>query len=403
MQVASLRPELEFDVMTMVLLREKHLTRLRRLMIDSKGKVDLVVVSLFDTLRDVSVAVVEAIKSWQDSQVSYPKIESFKWNGQNYLSKMTEDISFLDAYTQINSWLEFSCHYNPFFLPPDLLLNSRCISIRNDAFVIFGKRPHQEEEKNITVKRVNLGNLKSPYNTRIINDPDMHPSASVANRLESIMKGKIGFHGIAGKDTADSTDIYEIFVPESLVSRILKCWDVLCEANFDLGCLLSDSRIENISHRNFNRSMSNRKRLKSSRLSAIETSKDYLSATIVPRKEPWKLASLFMEDLTAQRRRPLINEYLHLTELSTSPQFPISSAEITALSASDRNANLTSSKVIRLWTPHEVNLQKSMERKGTSTEVLSFLILQQIYQNYSMYDDRLDLSSITTDIILSIV
>ena len=76
--------------------------------------------------------------------------------------------------------------------------------------------------------------------------------------------------------------------------------------------------------------------------------------------------------------------------------------EITALSASDRNANLTSSKVIRLWTPHEVNLQKSMERKGTS-EVLSFLILQQIYQNNSMYDDRLDLSSITTNIILSIV
>ena len=376
MQVASLCPELEFDVMTLILLREKHLTRLRGVLDDLHGKIDLRVVGLFDTLRDVSVDVVEAIKIWQDSQVAYPEIESFKWNGQNYLSKMTEDISFLDVHTEIGSWLEFSCHYNPFLMPPDLLSNSGCISIRNDAFVTFGKRPYQKEQKNVIIKRVNLGNLKSPYNTRIVNDPDVCPSASVAYRLDSIMKGKNGFHGTTGK-TADSTDIYEIFVPESLASRILKCWDILCKANSNLGCLLSDAHVENISRRNLGSSMNNRKRLKSNNLSTIESSKECLSEAIISRKGPRKLASLFMEDPTNQKRRPVINEYMHVTELSTSPQPTTESPLVTRLSESDGNTNQSNSGVLRVWTPHEINLRKNMESKGTLSDVLSLLISLQ--------------------------
>ena len=46
--VQSFRPELEFEVIKIVLLRENYLKRIKKTLLASKGKIDIGVVGLFD-------------------------------------------------------------------------------------------------------------------------------------------------------------------------------------------------------------------------------------------------------------------------------------------------------------------------------------------------------------------
>ena len=121
-KVASLKPELEFEVIKVVILREKYLNRLQQAVETSKGTIDLSIIGLVDTLRDASVNVVETIRLWEQSQVDYPLVKPFVWNGQGYLQKMVDDTAFLDEHPQVEDWLEFSSLRNPFFMPPELLV-----------------------------------------------------------------------------------------------------------------------------------------------------------------------------------------------------------------------------------------------------------------------------------------
>ena len=70
MEVSSFKPELEFEVIKLVLLRERYLERLRRKLDRLSGKIDVAIIGLFDVLRDASVEVVETIHTWERTQVT---------------------------------------------------------------------------------------------------------------------------------------------------------------------------------------------------------------------------------------------------------------------------------------------------------------------------------------------
>jgi hypothetical protein len=115
MQNPSLRPELEFELLKLVLLREKYIQRLsnklsadhekalqtakavaRAAKLKSKPKgfvepvlfvprVDIGLIGLFDVLRDCTVQVVEKTRLWERAKLSYPIVFKYKCMGQKYL------------------------------------------------------------------------------------------------------------------------------------------------------------------------------------------------------------------------------------------------------------------------------------------------------------------------------
>lgn len=68
-QAISLKPEVEFEVIKLVLLRERYLQRLQTKLRESKGKVDMGIIGAFDTLRDATIETVETIQIWERTQV----------------------------------------------------------------------------------------------------------------------------------------------------------------------------------------------------------------------------------------------------------------------------------------------------------------------------------------------
>ena len=68
MQVVSLRPELEFEVIKLVLLRESYLKRLNKSLQKCK-EIELTITGLFDVLRETSIELVETIVQWERAQV----------------------------------------------------------------------------------------------------------------------------------------------------------------------------------------------------------------------------------------------------------------------------------------------------------------------------------------------
>jgi hypothetical protein len=77
-QVASLKPEVEFEVMKTILLRENYIQRLQKKLKELKSKnsiIDLSIIGLIDVLRESSIEVVEIIKTWEETQVEYPIIK----------------------------------------------------------------------------------------------------------------------------------------------------------------------------------------------------------------------------------------------------------------------------------------------------------------------------------------
>jgi hypothetical protein len=70
MQAPSFKPELEFEIIKLVLLREKYLQRLSSKLEQKNGKVDMGIIGIVDVLRDCSVEIVETIQTWERTQVS---------------------------------------------------------------------------------------------------------------------------------------------------------------------------------------------------------------------------------------------------------------------------------------------------------------------------------------------
>jgi hypothetical protein len=229
MQNPSLRPELEFELLKLVLLREKYIQRLsnklsadhekalqtakavaRAAKMKSKPKgfvepvlfvprVDIGLIGLFDVLRDCTVQVVETIRLWERAQLSYPNVVSYKWNGQNYLEKMFSDLEFLQGYPYVLNWMGFSPTANPFLVPPEVLRDE--VIVPPNSFIVFGIEPPKESVVN--KPKSSTANLKSPYTTPIINDPQVFTHLSARSKLNAKFKA---VQGGAGEGDADDQD-----------------------------------------------------------------------------------------------------------------------------------------------------------------------------------------------------
>lgn len=211
MEVDSLRPQLQFELLKLVLLRENYVQRLRKKLLLSlsgkgqgKGKLllssgkggnglDLGMVGLLECIREVTVQVIETSRLWERAQLvqgnnnnsSSSALKPFQWNGTNYLDKLAHDLEFLEEYPQLVDWLGFSTINNPFIVPPEILRDR--VYIPPNSLVVFGLRPTTiPVTSNAT--RTDRSHIRSPYLTPIVNDPDLMPQLSAKNRLRGQFK-----------------------------------------------------------------------------------------------------------------------------------------------------------------------------------------------------------------------
>jgi len=226
-KVASLQPQLEFEVIKHAIFREKYLQRVAASLKKKKGKVDLSIIGQVDVLRNASIEMVESIGMWQKSQISYPTtVHPFIWNGESYMDKMGSDLDFFGDWPTVVNWLGFSPVGNPFLVPPDLL--DEDTDIPKNAFIIFGKRPAVKEVNRKDRTAMPKMYLKSPYETPIINDPVLVAQAAIAE--DKKRKQLEASKEKASKLTMgvnQPVDPFESYIDYHVVHQIKKCWAVL--------------------------------------------------------------------------------------------------------------------------------------------------------------------------------
>lgn len=71
MNIPSFKPELEFEIIKLVLLRERYLKRLKIKLDLKKGRIDMIIIGIIDVLRDITIEIIEIIIIWERTQVSY--------------------------------------------------------------------------------------------------------------------------------------------------------------------------------------------------------------------------------------------------------------------------------------------------------------------------------------------
>jgi hypothetical protein len=231
MEVPSLRPEVGLELFKLILLRESYLKRLVKKLQQMKGLIDLSVVGMIDLLRESTLQVVEMIDTWEKTQLTYPEVQPFKWNGENYIHKIMHDTNWLEEYPQLNLWLGFSLVNNPFIVPTEVL--SPYLMLHKDALIIFGK--YSEELDKRKIAKVASKPLKSPYTTPIINDPEVFAHLSAKNKLDKKFKnvgpgmGKgLDSEALISQDSTESpSNPYQCYLSFDLVQKIKKCWNKL--------------------------------------------------------------------------------------------------------------------------------------------------------------------------------
>ena len=70
MNAPSFKPEIEFEIIKLILLRERYLKRLENKLKEKKGKIDLFIINLCDVLRVSTLEIIEVIQTWERTQVS---------------------------------------------------------------------------------------------------------------------------------------------------------------------------------------------------------------------------------------------------------------------------------------------------------------------------------------------
>lgn len=216
LQAPSLQPQLEFELIKLVLLRERYIQRLRDKLDGPGGKVDINLIGLLDVLRDSTIETIETIRKWERAQVDYPIVKPFLWNGVNYMDKLCEDLHFLVHYPFISEWLGFSPDCNPFLVPPEVF--SESLIIGNDAFIVFGRRPTAAVKKK---PKKNVPFVKSPYNTPIINDAEIIPSTGIMAKFDKMNRSKsvVANSNLSKTDRAndDAADPFVTFLSFDMV------------------------------------------------------------------------------------------------------------------------------------------------------------------------------------------
>lgn len=167
----------------------------------------------------------------------------------------------------------------------------------------------------------------SPYNVPIINDPDLIPSLSIANKVK---QSAVKFKDV--KEASEPYSTFECFVSKDMVTKIRKCWAVLQS-------IVEDLHIPE--------------------MSVSLTSPSFLHAFHV-REDG------FPKDSTLLREASVFSQSSAFqASLDDSAQIPM-----------EENRSLRLSKVhslssTRTWTPHEINLQKVVHKRGGELHVLT--------------------------------
>lgn len=269
-QAISLKPEVEFEVIKLILLRERYLARLQTKLKECKGEIDIGIVGAFDTLRDATIETVETIEIWEQTQVTYPIVKPFVWNGENYLRKMTNgagDTAFLSDYPTVIDWLGFNPgENNPFLVPPETYGEVRMIvwlwylvfrsllcfmfsqdfKLAPNAFMVFGNRPAPPERLIRTKAKKKGFFLKSPYETPLYNDVQAAAATFVKTSVQKERSaGKKAVRKLAAKK--EDVDPYDNYISTETAVKIRRCWKILIRANPDLRYIYS-SRLRDFSH-----------------------------------------------------------------------------------------------------------------------------------------------------------
>ncbi len=392
----TLKPEIEFELYKLVLLRESYLQRLTKKIKSNKGTVEIGLIGLFDVLREVSIEVVDTVRMWERSQIDYPRIKPFLWNGANYLEKMVNDLEYLEKYPQIASWLGFTLTYNPFIVPPDVLSGE--LQLENGSFVVFGRRPDRFLID--TVKESKPKFFKSPYTTPIINDPEVFAHLSVKKQLErkfkaaasAAIKNKKEMELVGG---ADNSDPFESYLSAELVKKIQHCWRILHAANsLDASSLFqstfrgADSLME-LSQEGTFAAVDSALIDERPSLAQLEGGGSFASSQM-PREQGDALQqssefpnrpSVSFAEGTSQSveeeedfRRSKSMFYSSLHE-SSGVNYHLMDARNKALRMSQASRRSTSGSTAlaqsQVWTPHEIHMQRQVQRRGGELYVLT--------------------------------
>eukprot|EP01041_Mallomonas_annulata_P001315 gene1315-2533_t len=255
MQVESLKPEYEFSVIKQILLRESYLKRLQNNLRNSQGKVTAEVIGTCDVLREISIETIESIRTWERAQITYPLVTPFLWNEEDYVMKMRSDLAYLQRFPMMREWLGFEPDDNPFIVPPEIFIDNEII-LRENSYAVFGMKPPMlstsiDLNSKFNKTKNTIKSTKSPYNAPVINDPDLLPSSSIANKYEkhenrntntsslSSSKGKSRLFTSQEKNSNHSEEkiessvmsdfnSFETILSEDIIKRIRKCWKYLC-------------------------------------------------------------------------------------------------------------------------------------------------------------------------------
>lgn len=197
----------ELEILKCILVREGYLQRLAHASTGGKvaGSHLGDTIDLLDLLRVASIDVVEAISNWRRKLQTQ---EPYRWNQLNYLLKMPSDLDFLQKHQALIQWLGFTLERNPFILP--LNLDGR--ALQNGGSAAAGDRYHHKPRSNLredSSSFVQIGGkrqidrseldrpttsqraakeaalaerkrAKNPYETRVLNDEELIPIASLA-------------------------------------------------------------------------------------------------------------------------------------------------------------------------------------------------------------------------------
>jgi hypothetical protein len=352
MEVPSLKPALGIELFKLVLLRESYVRKLTQQLLSLRSsQIDLGIVGLIDLLRETSIQVVEAIDEWEKAQVDYPNITQFTWNGQNYLEKLCHDLDFMNNIPQIRDWLDFDLIGNPFIVPPEAL-TARIA--RKDAYIIFGKAPEFETHVSTKTK----SKFKSPYLAPIINDPEVFSNLSAKSKLDK--EFKLAQEVKKQEKDKDETNLYQCFLSPELLQRIKGSLKKLAITNFGTSALFStfssflEEREKEKEMGMTFRSTASTEYLKEEQSSFVDQNL-IVGQHLEDRPDPYLFETLktnFLNDLSVSGGR---NNNVQLKNNDTSVDYIYQ--------------ELSSST--KVWAPHELQLQRQVERRGGELFVLT--------------------------------
>ena len=240
--------------------------------------------------------------------------------------------------------------------------------IMNDTFILFGRRPDRilvdKSNKNVGSKV-----LKSPYLTPIINDPNIFDKLSVKSQL----KKKFNNNMInIGKDIdysedayleASDPDPYESCISHEFYSKLKYCWNILVKVNNinDFNNIPNEILLQSNEFKEFKNFYDNDFRMNVGSLSSQKTvtESDFDLDTgyndFQKKLNSFHLSMSESSGVLFENNEKMNNSSLRISHA-------------TAKSTFGESKTLISTK---LWTPHEINYQRQVQRRGGELYILT--------------------------------